>query len=375
MTQSPRKRDWGAIERRHRAFWNSEEVERPLVYVIYDAYVDTELVAATLGEGETSPDDIDPRAILPEYDKVAAARDAIDDDAIAVAEPLLGIPWLEAIAGCRVVVPQGKSIWPEPPEGVSTGDPIVFDPENPWFLKLLQLLYTVVDHARGRYAVGLSHLRGPTDILIARFGSERFFTLFYEAPERVQALALQCAELWRQVVEAEMRIVPPYRGGYGVRQFGLWAPERSVWLQDDTSAMMSPRHYRRFFLDPLAQMSYLPYGVLHLHIGSLHVAEMLADVPNVRAINFYFDDPKVSLQQAMPVLQRLQARGMPLILAKTVYEGFSMDEYQEILDGLAPRGLSVHLCADSVAEGVAVMEAVRETATPSVGAWSHTGIP
>jgi hypothetical protein len=356
-------RDWDEIERRHRAFWCSEATDRPLIYIIYDAYVDTELVAASLGEGELSPDAIDAAAILPEYDKVAAARDAINDDAIAVAEPLLGIPWLEAVAGCRVVVPEGKSIWPElSADGVDPDVPIVFDPRNPWFLKLLEVLETVVDHVDGRYAVSLSHLRGPTDILIARFGSERFFTLFYEEPERIQALALQCADLWRQVVEAEMRIVPSYHGGYGIRQFGLWAPGRAIWLQDDTSAMMSPRHYRELFLESMVRMSHLPYGVLHLHIGSLHVSEMLADVPNVRAINLYFDDPKVSLRQAMPVMQRLQARGVPLILAKTVYEGFSIEEYLEVLDGLSPRGLSVHLHANSVAEGVERMEAVRAVA-------------
>jgi light-regulated signal transduction histidine kinase (bacteriophytochrome) len=50
-------------------------VDRPLIYVIYDAYVDTELVAATLGDGELRPDAIDPTPILPEYNKVAAARD------------------------------------------------------------------------------------------------------------------------------------------------------------------------------------------------------------------------------------------------------------------------------------------------------------
>jgi hypothetical protein len=53
---------------------------------------------------------------------------------------------------------------------------------------------------------------------------------------------------------------------------------------------------------------------------------------------------------------------MPLILAKDVYEGFSLDEYEEILDRLSPRGLSIHLKADSAKEGQAVMAHVREKA-------------
>jgi hypothetical protein len=355
------------LVKRHLAFWYNEPIDRPLIYVIYDAYQDTEWVAAMLGEGEVLPQAIDPRPLLPVYDKIAQARIEIRDDAIGVAEPVLGIPWLEAMAGCRVMVADGKSIWPDSPDEPdapgSPGETIAYDPHNPWLLKLLEVLQAVVDHVDGRYAVGLSHLRGPTDILIALHGSARFFMLFYEAPERVRALAAQAAELWRQVVAAERRVVPAYRDGYGVRQFGLWAPERAVWLQDDTSSMMSPDHYRRFFLEPMHRMaSTVPYGVLHLHIGSLHVAELLAQVANVRAVNLYFDDPGVTLQQAMPTLQRLQAAGVPLILAKDVYRGFSLAEYGEIVDGLSPRGLSVHLKADSIEEGRAVMEAVRKTA-------------
>ena len=40
----------------------------------------------------------------------------------------------------------------------------------------------------------------------------------------------------------------------------------------------------------------------------------------------------------------------------------SLAEYDEILDSLSPNGLSVHLAADSVAEGQAVMDAVRARA-------------
>ena len=116
---------------------------------LYRAYQDTELVAAAAGPGELTPERVDPRPLLPIYDEMAAAREAIGDDMIVPAEPLLGIPWLEAICGCRVMVPDGKSLWPEATEATRAAQEISFSPDNPWLARLLQVQRAVVEHAGG----------------------------------------------------------------------------------------------------------------------------------------------------------------------------------------------------------------------------------
>lgn len=352
-------RNWDELVRRHAGFWACAETDRPLIVALYNAYQDTELVAAEVGAGELTPERIDPRPLLHVYDEMAAAREAIGDDMIVPAEPLLGIPWLEAICGCRVMVPEGKSLWPEATPATMAAQEIGFAPDNPWLARLLAVQRAVVEHAAGRYPVSMSHLRGPTDILSAMLGSQGFLTALYDEPERVARLAQQAAGVWRAVAAAQEAVVPAFRGGHAIRQFGVWSPGRSVWLQDDTSSMMSLRHYNRYFLAPMAAMSAYPFGALHLHAPSLHLAETLAGVPNIRAINIYFDSPAVTIQAALPALQRLQARSVPLILAKDVYAGFTPEEYRELMDGLSPRGLSVHLKAESVEEGREVMARVQ----------------
>ena len=357
-----RERDWSEIVRRHRAFWACEELDRPLIGVVHNLYIDPQLVALALGEGERQPQDVDPAPILDEYDKVALTREQIGDDLIGTAEPLMGIPWLEAICGCQVVA-SDTSVWPQsPPEGTRI-DGIEFSEDNPWFQKLLETMHLIVEFVGDRYMVtNTSHLRGTSDVLAALLGSNQFYLSLYDDPDRIAHLAEQVADVWINIVHAQTKIAASYRGGYGLRQFMLWAPAPTVWLQDDMSGMISLQHYRRFFLKPVCRMSSLPYGVFHLHIPSLHVAETVADVPNVRAVNVYFDSPSVTLQDAMPTLARLQARRMPLILGKDSYEGFSLEEYDEILEVLSPRGLCVHLKADSVEEGREVMAHVREKA-------------
>ena len=357
------RRDYADLERRHRAFWLCEPTDRPVIVVDYAYYVDTELVAKVMGDGELHPDDIDPHSILPEYDTVAAVRERIGDDMLAAGEPLVGIPWLEAICGCRIEVIDGKSLWPAPPEDCDRIQDIVFSTDNPWYVRLLEIVREIVRYVDGRYAVSMSHLRGPTDVLAALLGTQSFFFAIMDEPERVRRMAEQAADAWLQVAEAQTRIIPAYRGGHVIRQFGLWSPGRSSWLQDDTSSMLSQLQYSQFFIPAfqrMAQLPSVPYGVLHLHIPSLHLAEDFAKVAHVRALNVYFDDNETTVSDALPVLKSLQEAGMPLVLAKTVYEGFTLEEYAEIRSGLSRRGLSVHLKADSEEEACAVMARVRE---------------
>lgn len=355
-----RQRYWKELEQRHRAFWHCSDTDRPLIAATHEHINNPEHVAAALGEGELKPEAVDPRPLFEEYDRIAAAREQIGDDMIAAGQPLMGIPWLEAICGCRVLVPEGKSLWPEPTAATRKAETILLSKDNSWFKKLLEVIAAVVDHVNNRYAVSMSHLRGPTDILAAMLGTQEFFFSLIDDPERIRRLAREAAQMYVSVARAQARLIPAYCGGYVIRQFGLWSPERSNWLQDDTSGMLSLEHYQDFFLEPMRAMAFLPYGVLHLHIPSLHLAEILASVPNNRAINFYFDDKKTTVSDALPVLRKLQSLKVPLILCKYFDEGFTLEEYKEILDGLSSKGLSVHLKAGSVEEGREVMARVRE---------------
>lgn len=353
-------RNWNELIRRHTAFWECGETDRPLVVALYQAYQDTALVAEAFGQGELLPERIDSAPLLPVFDRMAAAHEQIEDDFIASGEPLLGIPWLEAICGCRVKIPDGKSIWAETPASPIDMDELQISPDNPWFQSLVNIIQQVVNHAQGRYPISMSHLRGPTDILAALMGTNNFLMSLVDEPDRMKRLAVRLAEIYVQVAHAQERLIPGFYQGYVIRQFGIWSPGRSVWLQDDTSSMISLRRYTQVFLEPMARMSVFPYGVLHLHAPSLHLAELLACVRNIRAVNIYFDSPGMSLEKAFPTLKKLQEKNVPLILAKDVYQGFALEEYQLIVENLSPRGLSIHMKAGSIDEGREVLARVSE---------------
>jgi hypothetical protein len=362
VTDKPGVRDMEEVLDRHRRFWECAETDRPLVIVTYDYMLLPQVTASAQPLGEVTPEELEVGPTLEENDKVARVRDLIGDDGVAAGGVMVGMPWLEAMCGCRVLNADNNSLWREPLKD----DPGTLDfslsADNPWFRKLLEVERQVVEHAAGRYPVSICHKRGPADVLNALYGSDRFFLDCYDDPERIARQAQQVARMWVQVARAEREIIPRYLGGFAVLEYDLWAPEIVAYFQDDTSGMISLGQYRQLFVPAMRTMAFLPYNALHLHIPSLHVVEELATLPNIRAVNCNCDSSSLTIDDALPTLRRVQERGKPIIIDAYAEEGFSLDQYEHILEVLSPRGLSVHLKAGSVEEGREVMEYVRQRA-------------
>lgn len=349
---------------KHRAFWECGEAgETPLLTVNFRYTPDPEKTAHILKRPES--DDLDPETIeapllYPLYQEMYEAHMEIGDDYIAPCDLFTGVPWLEAAVGCRIKIPQGKSIWPEPPVLDDSLADLPVTLENRWHRSLFRVME---ETARFAVEMGIplsaTHLRGPTDILAARMGTQKFFIALMDSPERVGELALQAAELYRRTAEEELKRLAPWENGYVIRQFGLWSSDHSVWLQEDTSGMMSCDQYESIFLPAFEKMAAFPYGVLHLHIHSIHQAELFAQVPGVKCINIYFDDNRTKVKDKIPILKNLQKMKMPLVIAKDIYDGFTLKEYDEILEMLSPDGLSVHLGAGSIEEANEIIKIAR----------------
>jgi hypothetical protein len=232
--------------------------------------------------------------------------------------------------------------------------------DNAWLQKSLDCLRTATDHAQGRYPVSVGHLRGPTDILFAALGAQPFLLACCDDPDQVRHLAALATRAWRVAACTQQAVIPTYHGGYVLRWFGLWAPGPAAWLQDDASGMLSPDFYRDLFLAAIGQALVFPYSVMHLHSTSLHIVDLLLDAPGLRAININMDPAGVSLDRAMPVLQRIQQHGKGLILSRDLYQNFTLDEFDDIVDVLSPRGLCVWLDAHSIEEAQAVLAKAKE---------------
>ena len=254
-------------------FWSNNGMDRPLLGFSLGGYFPFMSFKGSSGfrvGGHLAPEMINPEAFLDDYERIVDSWGRVEDDVIRAVAPLPGFPWLEAMVGCPVRV-STESVWAEPRnasweelEGLNISS------ENPWLQKYLEFLEALVEHAEGRYPVGQPFFRGVSDLMAALRGSDRLILDMYDAPDKVLRLAEACTSIFKKVIEHHFEIVPEFDGGYVVEQFALWAPDRVVRLQEDASALYSPKFYRDLLRPYDAELaaSYR-YNVIHLHSSSL----------------------------------------------------------------------------------------------------------
>ena len=170
----------------------------------------------------------------------------------------------------------------------------------------------------------------------------RFPALERLAP--VPDLARLAAEAWIQVTGAIYQHIPRLEGGFVDAGRWIHAPATYASSSEDTTAYISADLYREFFL-PYNQMMVdaFPYGHIHRHSASVHNLLDLLDLETTWAIEVTMDPGGPTLSEMLPIFQRIQEEGQPLIV-------FGLDEERGVADlvaELSPRGLCVVVQADT----------------------------
>ncbi|MHB1006403.1 MAG: hypothetical protein ACYC3S_12310 [Chloroflexota bacterium] len=322
----------------HGAFWRRENV-RPLCQITSGPRLeDLQQLTDPLPEGLIDPAAIAPTRLVRPFS--AAIRPGSD-----FFQPLVppNMSWTEGMIGCPVYVTAGESTWAAPvhadwPERLSPR----FDPLGPWQRLLLGTLRTMADTAAGRLPVAQPMMRGPLDMAGALLPPALVCAEAHLNPARLHDLLRQCAEVWWQSNLQVQAALPAWHGGH-CNVYGVWSPGTAARLQEDTSALFSPRHYEEFLL-PLDRLlaGTAEYPVMHMHSDSLRHVGLLLDAPEIRAIQVAVDMPPFGPEIAdlVPVLRRILAR-KPLIVY--AYDPLSLDEAQRLAGPLPPAGLALKI--------------------------------
>jgi len=333
--------------KRYLDFWNNSRVERPMVGFSLGGWFSFQSYSAIQkyrGQVDLIPDLLSPEKYFDDYDRIVAPFREIEDDVIHSVAPIPAFPWLEAMLGIQVQV-GNESIWAK--EGgfdYQNIDKLDLSKDNPWRRKYLEFVAALQDRYGDRYPVGQPILRGTSDMVAALRGSQQMIFDLYDRPEEYQRLAGICTAFFIELVQDQLAITRPFRGGYEVEQFTLWAPGGIVRMQEDASALFSPDLYVKYLREEDQRVaSSFPYNVIHLHSSSLLLLDRIVEVEALKCIQINKDQGGWGVPKMLPLCKMVQRKGKRLLIRGKL----DREDLAHLRKDLSPEGLYLQIVIDS----------------------------
>jgi len=332
--------------RRHRAFLKRGETDRPLLGCVLGFYMDDLFprVAGAIPSGLVKPEDIPVDLFLEDCEQLYKDHQEVGDDYPFTASAFPGIPWMEAIMGLPIRH-SPPSFWAEPNvedwESWHSQRPGL---RNPWAEKLLEMVRALVRHSRGRYPVAPTLMRGPSDILAAMRGAAQLPLDLLDYPDLMARAIELCADVWVEVGQAQLALVPECAEGYVSSGHGLrtWAPEKVIWLQEDAMALLSPGLYRQFFLPVDRRIAgQFPCAAFHLHGSAIWAIDELVKVPEIDVLELNLEAAYCDVEATFSGWKKIQAH-KPLVIWRLYEEDFR-PWLDRVLAELPSAGVSIQV--------------------------------
>ena len=330
------------------ARWLERSNDRPLLGFTLGSYYPLHRYSNSVRrvpEGPVTPQDIHVEDYLDDTDRLYQMHEEAGGDFVFSAAPFLGLPWLEASLGCGVVADHHTgSTRSTPPSGWIEA-PVVprFTTDNPWVAKLLEFIPMLEARSAGRYPVGVTLMRGISDLLSALYGGENFVLRMYDAPEEVHSVVEQLTEYWIEFGRCLLGRLPLFHGGTGSFFYALWCPGKMIWLQEDAAALLSPALYERFIYPADCRLaSAFENSVIHLHPSRFIPSRQLVQT-NLAAIELHIDHdgPRAA---ALESHYRTVLESKPLL----IWGDLTDADLEFIFTRLPHQGLAVNVVVSSV---------------------------
>ncbi len=327
--------------------WFQRQNERPLLGFYLDSQYPLHRFPGSqkhLPHGYVRPEDVVVADYLADCDRLYELYDQAGGDLVWSAAPFWGLPWTEASLGCPVVADHYTgSTRTQPPPGFAD-NPIVpeFSAENPWVQKMLAFFPALVQHSAGRYPVGVTLMRGISDLLSALYGGEQFILRMYDAPDEVQSVAEGLAEYWIAFGKCLLSHVPLFHGGTGAFFYSVWCPGKTIWTQEDAAALLSPHFYEQFIYPSVCRVAdAFDRTVMHLHPSQFIPTDYLVNT-NINVIELHMETGGPSAEELHEHHIRVLAH-KPLF----IWGDMTQTDLDYILSRLPHKGLAINMVADS----------------------------
>ena len=142
---------------------------------------------------------------------------------------------------------------------------LTFDPENKWFKKHLQLAKDCQALAGDDFYVDMPDLMENIDVLASLRGAQDILFDLLDEPEMIGERIQEVTDIYYEYYDRFYDVIKDEEGGNAYTVFQIWGPGRTVKLQCDFSAMMSPEDFRKYIQPSLrSQSENVDHALYHL---------------------------------------------------------------------------------------------------------------
>jgi hypothetical protein len=344
----------------YQKFWNLADVQKPLIGFDVGGFFPFQWFSALKEIKEDvflQPELLIVDKYLDDYTKLYKRSAGVNDDLIKGVSPIPAIPWMEAMLGCSVEI-SGESIWArEQNADWDILERVSLEENNPWLQKYLEFLDALVGNADGEYPVSQPILRGITDLIGALRGNTEALIDTLKYPDRIKALAARCADAIIKVSRMQYEVLQPFQGGYLIEQFGFWSPGVIVRLQEDISAVYSPKSYCDLIQAFDRQIAAaFPYCLIHLHNSSLFLLDYFLEIEEIDVFQINRDVAGMPTEEMIPYLKKVQDQKKRLLIRGAL----TRDDLRLINANLSPAGLILQIVLNHAGETEDYIEFIND---------------
>ncbi len=266
--------------------------------------------------------------------------------------PNLGPNVFAALYGCPLEFAEVTS-WAKPILA-NFNQAVALDWQNEYLRKLESLTRSALEICHGQFIVGYTDLHPGLDWLAALRGTEPLLLDLVDQPTRLLPFLQICTSDFLALFDrfdAQLKKAgQPSVTWMGIPSFGkLHIPSC------DFSAMISPRHFKKFALPSLLkEVQHMTHNIFHVDgKGVARHLDAILELPNVQAIQWVQgmgDD--VPIGQWVPLIKRVQAAG------KSVVVDLTPAELEDFIGAVKPEGIFLTMASTDEDEELAILKRI-----------------
>jgi hypothetical protein len=230
------------------------------------------------------------------------------------------------------------------------------DMSNEYFTTIEELMTCAIEQCKGKSLVGYTDLHPGEDCAMAWRGVERLCLDLIEYPDEARQLIEIASADFQTIFDRFDAILKaahlPSMCWIGLPSFGKFHVPSC-----DFSAMISSRHFAEFSL-PVLQREVKPMTHAVYHVDGRGVArhlDYILSVPELNGIQWVQEmGIHRPIMQWVPLIKKIQAAG------KGVVVDLQVDELENLLDAVGPRGIFLWVGTEDEATQLAIIKRLEK---------------